>query len=340
MSRRHQDRSEFEASIGPRQHGRVTRGAALALFVLAAVLGGCGSSGAGTTASPSAAATPKSSIAVPRIPAITVLADGVQGGIGLWHFDANTGWTPIAPLPNATAIGRFGGQVALVRAGSIELRGPSDFTKPGATTHPAWKSGAPLAPIVSLDRSATGTVAVACQDSASQTYGIIGSDGTATRLNPQPVSAFAPRAAWVDTNRLLVMNTDAALVSRLSVFDVEGGTLSDLTAIGGIRDFAVAGDRQTVAAATEGNVYVGTAAEWLDGAAPPSIITLGKKQVVWDLAMDSDGTHLAMLSGTVAADGSVSGIRELVYLKQLGSWTADSSTVVPFGKAVGQVWLT
>ncbi len=319
-------------------------GLALCVVVGVAALGACSISTATATAkavaSPEATKTARPSPIVSGVPALAVLADKVQGALGLWHFDLAAGWTTIGSTPDATAIGRFDDRLVLARAGSLEVRGLGTPAQPGATTTASWKSDPPAAPIVSVDRSPTGSTAFACSNDKGQTYGLIGLDGVASRLNPGPTAAFMPQVAWLDSTRLLVLNTDAALLSRLSVFDVEASNVRDLMGVSGIRTFAVSGDRKTVVAVTQDKVYVGTSAEWLGGAAPSAIVTLSPSQVVWAPALDSTGVRLAMLSGKVAADGTVTDIHEFVYAKEGGGWTVKSDLAVPFTHAVGQVWLT
>src|SRR5664280_1813656 len=55
-------------------------------------------------------------------PQLVVLGDGVDGGLGLWGFEAPDLWTALAPLPSATGIARFGDKVAVASGGSVELR--------------------------------------------------------------------------------------------------------------------------------------------------------------------------------------------------------------------------
>lgn len=311
---------------------------AIAVAIGASAVGGC--SAVSVTASPAVTGTPEASTIRSSTPALAILGDAVQGGLGLWGFDLATGWTAIGTTPDATAIGRFDDQLVLARGGKLELRSLGDLAQANATTTPTWQSSPPSAPVVSLDRSPSGTTAFACSDDTGQTYGLLASDGVATRLNPGPTATFTPQVAWLDSNRLLVLNTDATQISRLSIFDVEAATVRDLVGVSGVRGFAVSGDRKTIAAATQSNVYVGTSAEWLDGAVPPSALALAKDQVVWNLAVDRGGARLAMLSGKVAADGVVGEIHELVYVRESNAWAVKSDLPVPFNHAVGQVWLS
>jgi hypothetical protein len=61
--------------------------------------------------------------------------------------------------------------------------------------------------------------------------------------------------------------------------------------------------------------------------------------VVWALALDAGGSRVFMLSGTVAADGTVGSIHELGYARQGSAWVKVLDVPVPFGRAVGQVCL-
>ncbi len=62
------------------------------------------------------------------------------------------------------------------------------------------------------------------------------------------------------------------------------------------------------------------------------------ESLAWDLALDRNGTRLAYLSGTVAPDGTVGQIHEVVYVNSAGSWQIALDLPVPFTKARGQAW--
>ena len=59
---------------------------------------------------------------------------------------------------------------------------------------------------------------------------------------------------------------------------------------------------------------------------------------VWQLVLDQTGAHLAMLSGTEAADGTVTDIHELGYTLTGSTWAKTYDAVVPFTRSLGQVW--
>ena len=154
-----------------------------------------------------------------------------------------------------------------------------------------------------------------------------------------PKQSFSPIVAWLDDARLLMLSTDDQQVSRLAVLDVKANTLTTLKAIGGVRSFAVSGDRATIVAATEAALYAAPVGDWLGGTQPRKVVDLGAEQVVWHLALNRDGSALAMLSGTEAADGKVTAIAEIGYTAGPGAWTQAFNSPVPFRTARGQVWV-
>jgi hypothetical protein len=60
---------------------------------------------------------------------------------------------------------------------------------------------------------------------------------------------------------------------------------------------------------------------------------------VWGLALDDAEARLAMLSGTVSADGLITSVREIGYAKGPAAWAKEFDSPAPFGKAIGQVWM-
>jgi hypothetical protein len=95
-----------------------------------------------------------------------------------------------------------------------------------------------------------------------------------------------------------------------------------------------------VAAATEHAIYVGAAATLMGQAPPPAAVTLDESQVVWALTLDAAGSHMFMLSGTMAEDGTVGSIREVGYARQASAWIKVLDSSVPFTRGIGQVWLS
>jgi hypothetical protein len=103
--------------------------------------------------------------------------------------------------------------------------------------------------------------------------------------------------------------------------------------------FALSADRKSVAAATEMAVYAGPFLTIAGSSVPPPIVTLAEGQVVWALALDTSGSRLFLLSGSIAGDGSIGDVHELGYARQGSSWQKVLDSAVPFGRAVGQVYL-
>ena len=111
-----------------------------------------------------------------------------------------------------------------------------------------------------------------------------------------------------------------------------------LKGLGGIRVFALSPDRTTLAAATESAVYVASVSDWLANRAPEPALSTQPSQVVWDLALNADGSALAMLSGTEDAGGTVGAIHEIGLIHQGSDWVQSFNSAVPFSRAMGQVW--
>jgi hypothetical protein len=270
---------------------------------------------------------------------LIVLGDGVEGGLGLWRFDAPSSWTRLGPVPAATAIARFGDLVAISGPNSVEVRSARTPAAPGTALPIQWQGLAPTARIGSLARSPNGTVAMATTGDESQSYWLVAVDGKVTPLQPAPSQSFTPLVAWLDDARLLVLTTDNLQASRLAVVDVGARTIEPATALAGVRVFALSQDRRHLAAATESRIYAGPMEAFLGTGQPETVASIDPSTVVWGLAFDDSATGLSMLSGTVAADGQVTSLRETGYTKGSASWTLGFDSPAPFGKALGQVWL-
>ncbi len=270
---------------------------------------------------------------------LLVLADGVHGGAGLWIYGQSSGWATIAPLADATALGRDGDDLTLALGGSLEFRKVSSSGQPGTTLLVAWPSQTSSAPVVAASRSTAGRTAVVRADANGSTFSVVATDGSVSLLSPAPASAFSPLVAWIDADRLVALSTDAEQVSRLAVIDTAGHSLATLRGLGGVRVFAVSPDRRSLAAATESAIFVAPVSDWIGDLVPAKSLTLGPSEVVWDLALDADGTHLAMLSGTESEDGTVTNIHEIGYARNGASWQKIFDVPVPFTHASGQVWL-
>jgi hypothetical protein len=294
------------------------------------------SASAATSATAASSAT-----AGPAGPAsdLLVLADGVQGSAGLWIYDESTGWTAVAPLAGATALGRDGDDLTLALGGSLEVRKVSSSGQAGTRLQVSWPAQESAGSVVAASRSPTGRTAIVRVDANEPTFFVVSADGSVSLLSPAPASAFSPLVAWIDADRLVALSTDAEQISRLAVIDTAGHSLSTLHALGGVRVFAVSPDRGSLAAATESAVYVAPVSDWIGGAAPAKGLTLGSSEIVWDLALDAGGSHLAMFSGTESEDGNVTDVHEIGYARTGSSWQKIFDAPVPFTHASGQVWL-
>ncbi|MGD0017622.1 MAG: hypothetical protein ABSD62_00010 [Candidatus Limnocylindrales bacterium] len=294
---------------------------------------------AATTTVPSLASSPSESGTAAGLPQLIVLADGVQGGVGLWTYGNDGSWTAGASLPGATAIARDGRRLTLAAQGSLELRDiarPQDVAPQVGVT---WPSQMPKGTISCVDRSDAGKTVVAMTDADGITFALVSADGIGGPLLPVPESPFGPSVAWLDADRVLVVSGDTRQIPRLTVLDTTNRSVTFLRGLTGVRGFAVSPDRLSLAAATESAVYVGSVSDLLADREPAAIATLGPSQVVWDLTLDGDGSRLAMLSGTEAADGTVADTHEVGYERREGSWAKIFDSPVPFTRASGQVWL-
>jgi hypothetical protein len=273
------------------------------------------------------------------MPHLLVLGNAVDGGLGLWSFEAPERWTALAPLVAPTGIARFGDRVAIANRGSVELRPAGTPAAAGTALPMKWPAQPPTAPIVALAQSPNGNVVMATADGESQGYWLVAADGSVEPLQPAPTQSFTPLVAWLDDSRLLVLTTDKEQVSRLAVVDVAARTIEPSPVLAGIRVFGVSQDRRYLSVATATSVYAGPVEAFLVTGQPAVVATVDPSAVVWGLALDDIGTRLAMLSGTVAADGLVTSIREIGYDRGPAAWAKAFDSPAPFGKAMDQVWM-
>ena len=271
---------------------------------------------------------------------LVVLADGPSGGRGLWSLGPDSQWASQGNTPAGTAIGRTAGGLALVTGAGVEVRKGPDLSKPGSFTTIRWAGTKPTAPIVGVDYSSAGKAALVMADDSTLSYGVAGSDGTIAALTPAPAQSFSPLVAWLDEDRLLVLSTDNRQVSRMAVIYVAAHTMKAAEALSGVRVFAASVDGKTLAAATEGAAYVAPFEAFTGSRSPDPIVTLADRQVVWGLALDGTGSRLFMLSGSIGGSGSIGDVHELVYARQGSGWQKVLDSAVPFGRAVGQVYLS
>lgn len=270
---------------------------------------------------------------------LVVLADGVDGGLGLWVLDSGSKWNVVASTPGATGMGRTAQGIAIATGRDLDLRPAPDLAKSGGHVSLQWTGVASSVPIVALDGSSGGKLAVVGAYADKVYYALGGADGAAASLAGAPTESFTPLVAWLDETRLLVLSMDKLEQSRLAVLDSDSRQLSLAQAILGVRWFALSSDRSTIAAATESAIYVSSATTILGGNAPQPIATLGASEVVWAMALDATGSRLYTLSGNVAADGTVGDIHEIEYARGASGWTKTLDAAVPFGRAIAQVYL-
>jgi hypothetical protein len=326
-------------------------GARLVAAIATVALVGAGCASSSTAPGPSVGVSPAGSSfggsvaggsLDPSVPSasVIVMADGVQGGIGLWRFQAPDKWTAVGATPGATAVARTADGVVLVAGKSVELRSSADLTRAAATISLEWPAAASSEPVVAVDRAPGGKLALVTSDGSSAAYAVATADGTVTVLQPAPTQSFTPLVAWLDDTRLLVLSTDKDQVSRLAVVDTAAATMTPINTIGGIDSFAVSADRMTLVAATEGDIFVAPVSEWIAGAQPQKIASVGASSVIWGLALDKSGIGLAMLSGTASTDGRVGNIHEVGYAKGGSTWSQSFDAPAPITSAKGQVWVS
>jgi hypothetical protein len=272
-------------------------------------------------------------------PQLLALGRAADGEVGLWKLGASRAWQRIETIPDARAIARNGALVTVAHPTALETRPIGALDKTGTRVALTWTVTTPSAPIVAIDRSIMGSTAVAASDEEGLSYGIASPDGVVIALQGAPAESFTPLVAWLDQDQILVLSTGKDQASRLLAVNVSKRTSVTVQRLTGVRWFALSWDYKTVAAATGSGIYLGAASTWLGGGTPTQIIALGESQVVWQLALNQHGTQLAMLSGTLAADGAVSGIRELGYTKTGTSWSKTYDQPVPFTTCLGQVWI-
>jgi hypothetical protein len=334
--------------IGPRVRFATTA-SLVALVSFACTTGGAASPVASgpvatqspRTSAPALATAPGPTIAASQLGSgsgLAVLADGQGSAKELWILTASGTWQDVGGVPGATALSRAGTGFAIASGHSMDVRAAGDPSHTGTVTALKWPGLAPSAPIVGLD--ATGpAIAFVTADETSMGYGTAGADGTVTPVAPAPSQSFSPIVARLDASRLVVMTMDSSQVSRLAVIDTANHTLTTSKALGGIRDFALSADRQSVALATASGAYVTSVSSFMAGKAPQQVATVKDADVVWGLALDATGTQLFMLSGTVGPDGTVGSVHEVGYSRQGTGWTKSMDSATPFTSAVDQVCL-
>jgi hypothetical protein len=263
----------------------------------------------------------------------------VQGGVGLWQFHAPDKWVAVGATPGATAVARTVDGVALVAGRNVELRSAADLARTADAISLEWPAAASPQPVVAVDRAPGGNLALVTSDGSSVAYAVASADGRVTVLQPAPAESFTPLVAWLDDTRLLVLSTDNQQVSALAVIDTAAGTMTPIRTIGGIDFFALSSDRVTLVASTQQDIFVAPVSEWIAGAQPQKIASVGAVRVIWSLALDSNGTNLALLSGAVSADGHVSQVHEVGYTRGASAWSQSFDNAAPFSTSRGQVWV-
>jgi WD40 repeat protein len=324
-----------------------------AAFVVVLAIAGCASSAtASPSASPAVAASPVKTMeaAIPtaaptstptaRLAArLIVLADGVEGGTGLWSLDSGGRWMALGATPGATALGRTPNGIVVASGHELDRRPASDLGHAGTVTSLKWSGAAPAAPVVAIDSSPAGKLAMATSDEHTLNYWLAASDGTVTAMTSAPTQSFSPLVAWLAESRVLALSTDNQQISRLVDVNLSTHSIETSNAVLGATTFDVSRDGKSVAVATEKTVYAESVAAVLSGAQPQQIAALADSQIVWALSMDAAGTQVYVLAATEAADGTINSFHEFGYARQGSSWTKVLDSPAPFAKVVAQVCL-
>jgi hypothetical protein len=335
--------------------GAVALPSLLAVAVsVAVVVAGCGATGGSPGATGSAGATgagsssPAGTAAATAVPGtsdavadvqLVVLAKGSDGVEGLWTY-AHGAWGVPVPVAGATALGRDGQTLVLASEGALETRPLEAVAVAGSRLAIDWPARPAGASIVAIARTKSGATAVVGASGGSFWFALSSAQGRLTELSPAPSAPFGPSLAWLDAGRLAVISADGMQIPRLAVIDTASHTLTLQKKVAGIRVFGVSPDAKTLAAATESAVLAGPVSDWMAGQVPGTVVTLKPSQVAWDLALSNDGSGLAMLSGTADAQGNVTDIHELVYLRSATGWSPVADVSVPFLQDSGQIWLS
>lgn len=334
-------------------------GTRLGGFLAVAALVGAGCASGGATGGPSESgsaslsATQSASATVPALASassqptpsglaglqLIVMADSVQGGVGLWRFQSPDKWTAIGPTVGATALGSSADGPLLAGKLKIESRTWTDPSKALGSVALKWPTAIPTDPVVAADKSPDGQWALITSDGTSAAYFTADTDGTVSVLSPAPAQTLTPLIAWLDSTHLIALNTDVEQVSRFAVLDTATNGAKSIETFGGIRYFALSGDRKTIAVATEDAVYIASVTDWLAGVQPQKVAAVEASHVVWALALNREGSALALLSGSASADGHVSDVHEVVYARSGAAWSKTVDSAVPFTTAMSQVWM-
>ena len=128
---------------------RIDATLAWAIATIALVGAGCASASTSPAGTPPAGASAIAGVSdgAPDSSAhessVIVLGDGVEGGIGLWRFQAPGKWTAVGAIQGATAVGRTADGVVVVTGQRAELRSSADLGRGAATITLKWPATAP-----------------------------------------------------------------------------------------------------------------------------------------------------------------------------------------------------
>jgi hypothetical protein len=292
-------------------------------------------------ASPKVSASPLEVSASPLegSPVLLLLGGTDAASYDLWTYDLQQGWAKLGSGDGAAAIGRNETTVALGGAHGIATRPLGEYSAAQATHEQNWTVVQPIGTIASVALSPSGRSALIDLVDSTPTYMVQGSSGRFATLSPGPRQPFSFLVGWLG-DRILALSVDDMLMSRLCVIDPAAGSSTLLNGLIGVRVFAVSPDGSLIAAATEEAVYLGPTSAWLANERGQLAVPIPEGNVVWDLALDSSGMRLALLSGELGADGTATDWREIAYESTPSGWQKVFEADLPFASVGGQIWLS
>jgi hypothetical protein len=268
-----------------------------------------------------------------------LLVLGKKGSSQQWLLDVDGKWSS-GQASTATAVTRAGQRLVFGRPDGLEVRPLTSPGLRGTFVPKIWGLGPDASPAF-LAVAPNDRTAVSIEQGDAIHYLLTDTNpGKPWALAPIPSSPFDPSLAWLDDHRLATLSSDKRMWSHLGVIDIANKSMSLSNSLTGLRTFALSSDRRTLAAATESAVFAGPTSHWLAGSAPTSVFKPRDGQIVTSLALDSAGTKLSILAGTVADTGEITGIHLIVLEDAASGWHQTLDVPVPFDTATSQVWLT
>jgi hypothetical protein len=268
---------------------------------------------------------------------LVALGTGSTGERGIWRLDSSGRWGLVLAAPTATAVARAGDDLLLAGPGYVEsvrlaavpvaMPLPLDWTALGAGLR-----------VAAVARATDGRLAVVTSGSDALRCFVAGSGGVLRPLTPGPVPLYAQSVAWLDDRHLLLLATDGTGASLLREVEVTAGSLGRSGSVGGIRDFGLSGDGGTLAAVTAGSILIGVPAQFLGGNYPRVIGGVPDGELAWAVALDPNGSSVAVVEASVGDDGTATRPHVVVYERGAGGWALRGDAQMPFDTVTGLAW--